>query len=100
MSTHADEVYIRTDPFFGDEADLTCRAVTIRTARKAHTCFSIDGKQDHLIAKGERYRFETARVDGSFWGSYRICLSCMDRLIDDGDDDESEETAPEQGGAA
>ena len=89
---HPDSTYINTDPFFGDESELTCRTVAIRKARKAHRCFSIDGKQDHEIKPGERYRFEQARVDGSFWGSYRICLACMDKLIAGfegfGDDDE------------
>ena len=87
---HTDTEYISADPFFGDESELTCRTVAIRTARKSHTCFSIDGKQDHEIKPGERYRFEQARVDGSFWGQYKICLHCMDRLISDlqGEDEE------------
>lgn len=80
---HTDDEYISADPFFGDESELTCRTVAIRTAKKVHTCFSIDGKQDHEIKPGERYRFEQARVDGSFWGSYKICLPCMDRFISD-----------------
>lgn len=81
MSTHPDQMYIQTDPFFGEEAELTCRTVVIRTARKQHACFGLSGKQDHTIKPGERYRYETARVDGSFWGSYRICLNCMDKYI-------------------
>jgi hypothetical protein len=80
---HTDAEYMAVDPFQGDEAELTCRTVAIRKARKAHTCFTLDGKQDHQIQPGERYRFETARVDGSFWGSYRICLKCMDQWLDE-----------------
>ena len=79
----SDQDYIATDPFFGDESDLVCRTVAIRTARKQHTCFSIDGKQDHTIEPGQRYRHERAFVDRSFWGNYRICLNCMDRLLAD-----------------
>jgi hypothetical protein len=85
---YTDSEYINTDPFFGDEGELTCRTVSIKKARKKHTCFSIDGKQDHEILPGERYRFEKARVDNSFWGSYRICLKCMDRFIEDLEGDE------------
>lgn len=88
MSTHTDTEYINADPFFGDEAELTCRTVVIRTARKQHPCFGLDGKQDHNIEPGQQYRFETARVDGSFWGKYRICLGCMDKFLSEGEDDE------------
>jgi hypothetical protein len=93
---HTDAEYISADPFFGDESQLTCRNVAIKTARKKHTCFSIDGKQDHEINPGERYRFETARVDGSFWGSYKICLKCMDAFIADlnGELDDDDEVQP------
>jgi hypothetical protein len=90
MAKHDDATYIATDPFFGDEAELTCRTVTIRTAAKEHTCFTLDGNKDHVIAKGERYRHERARVDGSFWGEYRLCLDCIDRHINDGADDDEE----------
>jgi hypothetical protein len=85
---HPDTAYLGMDPFSGDESELTCRTIKIRTARKTHLCYSIDGRQDHEIKPGDRYRFEQARVDGSFWGSYRICLVCMDRLIGDLEDDE------------
>lgn len=80
---HTDEVYIGTDPFFGDEAERACQSVVIRTSRKEHACFSLDGKQDHTIQPGERYRHERALIDGSFWGEYKICLGCMDKFIDD-----------------
>lgn len=83
MTQRPDDDYIRTDPFFGDEGELTCRNVTIRTARKEHVCLTLTGKQDHTIKPGERYRYERALVDGSFWGEYKICLRCMDKFIDD-----------------
>ena len=76
-----DEKYINTDPFFGNEAELTCRAVAIRTARNSHACYGLDGKLDHLIEPGQRYRHDRARVDSSFWGEYKICLNCMDKHI-------------------
>ena len=82
MQMHSDQEYIDTDPFQGDEAELTCRTIAIRKAAKEHTCYSLTGKQDHTIKRGERYRYETARVDGSFWGVYRICLSCLDKFIE------------------
>jgi hypothetical protein len=82
-TAYADADYIAADPFFGDEAERACQTVAIRTARKEHTCFSLDGKQDHTIKPGERYRHERALIDGSFWGQYRICLACMDKHLND-----------------
>lgn len=76
-----DDVYINTDPFFGDEGELTCRSVAIRTARKSHLCMTLSGKQDHHIQPGERYRYERALVDGDYWGEYKLCLPCMDKFI-------------------
>jgi len=76
-----DAEYINTDPFFGDEGDLTCRTVAIRTARKPHLCMTLSGKQDHSIQPGERYRYERALVDGDYWGEYKLCLRCMDDFI-------------------
>lgn len=88
--SHTDADYISYDPFIGDESDLTCRSVKMVKARKSHPCFTLTGKQDHTIEPGQRYRHEKALVDGSFWGDYRICLSCMDRLIDDQEEDDDE----------
>lgn len=79
---HTESEYINTDPFFGEEADLTCRTVVIRKARKNYLCFGITGKKDHGIQVGDYYRHERARVDGSLWGEYRICLHCMDAFIE------------------
>lgn len=84
---HTDDEYINADPFSGDEAELTCRNVTIRTAKKNHLCYGLGGERDHGIQIGQRYRYERARVDGSFWGEYKICLHCMDEFMGpEGDD--------------
>lgn len=83
---HTDLEYIDADPFFGDESELACRTVAIRRANKEHICYSLDGQRDHVIKKGERYRYERAFVDRSFWGEYRLCLSCLDDWYDFQDD--------------
>ena len=75
---HSDEAYLAADPFQGDEAELLCRSVVLRVARKAHPCYSLNGKRDHEIKPGDRYREERALVDRSFWGRYRLCLGCLD----------------------
>ena len=79
---HTESEYTSADPFQGDEAELKCRTVTLRKARKDHLCYGLNGKQDHGIQAGQFYRHERALVDGSFFGEYRICLPCMDALIE------------------
>lgn len=81
--TITDEDRISHDPFQGEEADIKLRTVTIKKARKRHTCFlsGVDGVGPHDIQSGERYRHEKALVDASFWGEYRMCLNCVDREI-------------------
>lgn len=81
MNQYTNETYMRIEPFL-DEAELTCRTVAIRKARKQHTCFSFSKETSHTIAPGERYRHERALVDRDFWGEYRICLVCMDKFIE------------------
>ena len=80
MSKNTDADYLSYDPFQGDEADVTCRTVAIRTAKKEHSCFSMGGPA-HTIKPGDRYRHERALIDNSFWGNYRICLKCLDSWI-------------------
>lgn len=80
--------YLSYDPFYGEEADLTCRTLKIVKARKDHVCFSLDGKQDHNINKGDYYRYEKALVDGDFFGTYRLCLNCIDKFMKEEDEDE------------
>jgi hypothetical protein len=74
--------YVHADPFQGGEAELKCRTVTLRKARKNYLCYGLTGKQDHGIQAGDYYRYERARVDGTFWSEYRICLGCMDAFIE------------------
>lgn len=83
MHKHTDQEYIAADPFVGDEADITCRTVKIKTARKQHKCFGMTGQQDHFINIGDRYRHEKALVDNSFFGEYKICLKCIDDFMSD-----------------
>lgn len=78
---HTESEYINADPFLGDESEITCRRVSLRKARKPYTCYGLSGRLDHTIEAGEIHRHERARVDGSFWGEYRICLRCMDAFI-------------------
>lgn len=87
----ADSEYVAFDPFQGDEAELTCRTTAIRKARKQHACYTLNGKQDHFIEPGQRYRHERALVDGDFWGEYRICLPCLDKILDEFECDDPEE---------
>ena len=83
-----DEEYLSFDLFSGEEGELSLRHVEIRTARKQHQCFGHDGTLSHAIEPGQRYRHEKALVDGSFFGQYRVCLSCLDKMISkfEGDD--------------
>lgn len=82
MTSHTDEDYINTDPFFPDETEVVCRTVTIKKARKDHLCYGLtpDTHNKHKISKGDKYRDETGMVDGK-WGGYKMCLSCMDKFI-------------------
>lgn len=78
---YTEQEYIDCDPF-SDEAELTCRAVSLRKANKEHSCYGIGGENDHVINKGELYRYEKALVDGEFFGEYKLCLSCLDKYIE------------------
>ena len=92
--THTDEERLDFDPFAGDEAELSLRTVRIRTARKEHPCYALPERRDgHTIKPGERYRHERARVDGEFWGDYRLCLACCDQWLDEinGPDNEDDQ---------
>lgn len=78
---HSDKEYINTDPFEERDTVIKCRTVIIRTARKSHTCFGLDGKMDHSIFVGMRYRYEKALIDNEYWGEYKMCLNCMDKFL-------------------
>lgn len=92
-----DEDRLEYDLFASDDAEISCRTVVMRTAAKEHTCFGGlgNGGDGHTIKKGERYRHERARIDGDFWGEYRICLTCLDKEIAalNGDDESEDEEA-------
>ena len=95
--SRTDSEYLEYDPFLGDEGELSCRNAAIRTARKEYPCLGGIGDGDgHTIKPGDRYRYETARVDGDFWSTYRICLPCLERCIHglEGDDDDDDEEPP------
>lgn len=81
----SDADYINFNPFQGDEAEISCRGIKIRVARKPHQCFFGLGEfeQKHEIKPGDRYRYEKALVDKSFWGEYRLCLACIDKYLDE-----------------
>jgi hypothetical protein len=75
--------YLAYDPFDGDrDGDVRCRTVKLARARKEHPCFSPPG-QEHTIKPGELYRYETALIDGDYWGKYRVCIRCMDEWLTD-----------------
>ena len=81
MKPNTDQDYRDYDPFFGEEAELTCVTVQIKVARKEHVCYGLSGKRDHTIKVGDKYRYQKYLVDGDFWGKYKICLACMDKFI-------------------
>lgn len=90
---HPDERYVNVDLFPFEEAEIRCRTVKMRNARSSHVCFGGqgDGKDNHLIKPGQRYREERALVDGDFWGRYCMCIPCLDKHIavyEDGEDDD------------
>lgn len=89
-----DQDRLNYDLFAGEDGELSCRTVVIRTAQKEHPCFGGLGRDGdgHTIKPGERYRHERAFVDRSFWGEYRICLRCLDKELSElmGEDDDDE----------
>lgn len=80
-----DSDYIQFDPCEGDDAAISCRTVRLVTARKSHHCFFGTGQygDGHLIDPGHPYRYERALVDGDYWGTYRVCVPCMDKWLTD-----------------
>lgn len=85
---HPDKRYIAVELFQGEEGDVNCRTVAMRTARKQHTCFGTEGRNNHQILPGDRYRHERALIDGDFWGEYRMCIPCLDKHIAEYEGDE------------
>lgn len=87
-----DDDYIYYDAFPGDEAELTCRTVTLRKARKEHDCFFCIIKDKHKTIKpGDRYREEKALVDGDFFGRYCICFKCIEDDYTQNEEDDQDD---------
>lgn len=83
---HTNQDYIRFDPFEGDEAQIVCRTVKLVKVRKEHPCFigaNPHGGDQHVIKAGEMARFESALVDGAFWGRSYVCVPCMDKWLNE-----------------
>ena len=78
---YAEQVYSGFDPFFGEEADITCRTVKLVKVRKHHACFFGENGDGHQIPPGALARHEKALVDGDYWGNYYLCIPCLDREI-------------------
>lgn len=82
--------YLTHDPFDGEmDVDIKMRKVKLVTTRKDHPCTVFDAPE-HVIPAGSLARFESALVDGDYFGRYYVCTACMDRALaqDDGDDEE------------
>lgn len=77
------EDYLELNLFVGEEADITCRTVKLVRTRKRHACFFGQNGDGHSIAVGAYARHEKALVDGDYWGSYYICIPCLDRELAD-----------------
>lgn len=80
--------YICFDPFEGDrDVDVRCRTVKLVRARGEHPCWHGDNRDvsdgPHTIKHGELHRYEKALIDREYWGSYRICIACMDQWFDE-----------------
>lgn len=81
---YTEDEYKNVDLFQGEESELSCVVVKMVRARKEHKCFGGLGDygDGHVIHKGDLYRYESALVDGDFFGKYRLCIPCMDKWLD------------------
>lgn len=94
---YTEEQMLDYDPFFGEEGVITLHTKKIVKVRKSHPCwFGLNRFRDdvnHLIEKGQKARFEKALIDGDYFGSYYMCLGCLEKEMDDvywnGEEDES-----------
>lgn len=77
---HPEQLYIDVDPYSSDRDCCIIRfpAKVVKT-RKRHQCTS-PVKKNHRMPKGTHARYEKAIVDES-WGSYYVCVECMDEYI-------------------
>jgi hypothetical protein len=99
---YSEQDYVDFNPFFGEEADISCRTVKLVMVHKPHACFFGMNGDGHRISQGDYARYETALVDGSYWGRYYLCIPCMNREIADlrGDRAADQGAAGQEGGAA
>lgn len=74
--------YLAFDPFDGerDTGRIRCLTTKLCKARDRLTCYGLQGEQDHSILAGETYRVQSGVVGGR-WGSYRLCIKCMDKWL-------------------
>lgn len=73
-----EDVLLGLDIFGPSDAIIELHKKKMVTARKPHKCFGLSPSDvHHFIEPGERYRYETALVDGHYWGKYRVCISCL-----------------------
>lgn len=77
---YAEQDYIKYDPFTYDESERSCVTVKILKCRAQHDCAGT--YKDHKILPGEIARFEKARIDNDFWGSYYMCIPCLEKEME------------------
>jgi hypothetical protein len=84
------EEYLSIDMFEGDESRLALHTKKLVKVRKSHRCWfglnKYHTESNHLIAIGDTAVFEKALVDGDFWGKYYMCLPCLDKELENGED--------------
>lgn len=84
------EEYLNCDMLGDDmDVDIKLRKVTISKIRKPQTCFGVYGSDQHDILPGTMVQRDSALLDGLFGVSY-ICLDCLDKMLDDENNDEDE----------
>ena len=81
----AEEDYLNFSPYEGEDGEVSCRTVKLVKANKEHDCFFGLGSygDGHKISKGDVYRYEKELIDGDFFGSYKVCVKCMDEYLTD-----------------
>lgn len=80
---YSEQDYLGLDLFVGEDADIKCRTVKLVKVRKPHACFFGSNGDGHRIEPGHIARHEKALVDGDYWGSYYLCIPCLDREMAD-----------------
>lgn len=80
-----DHVYLSHDFLGPHDGSVKLRRVKMVKARTSHYCDEGSGPygDSHQIRPGDRYRLETGLVDGDYFGKYKTCIGCMDRILVD-----------------